>query len=277
LRLRLFQGRAHESATWIALALVPAAELVGHDRESHQRDLYEAIAAGNFPKWQMRVQVMPEAEAETTPYNPFDLTKVWPHADYPLIDVGVMELNRNPANYFAEVEQAAFSPANMVPGIGPSPDKMLQFRIFSYADAHRHRLGVNYESLPVNRPRVPVENYYRDGALRADGNFGGAVNYEPNSFGGPKEDRSFMEPPLRISGSADRYDHRQGNDDYTQAGNLYRLMPADERARLHAALAGAMQGVPAEIVERQLGHFAMADPAYGQGVRQALKALSSKR
>jgi len=147
-----------------------AAELVGRDRESHQRDLYEAIARGDFPKWQMRVQVMPEREAEKTPYNPFDLTKVWPHGDYPLIDVGVLELNRNPENYFAEVEQAAFSPANLVPGIGPSPDKMLQFRIFSYADAHRHRLGVNYEGLPVNRPRVPVHNYYRDGALRSDGN-----------------------------------------------------------------------------------------------------------
>jgi len=217
--------------------------------------------------------VMPEREAEKTPYNPFDLTKVWPHGDYPLIEVGVLELNRNPANYFAEVEQAAFSPANVVPGIGHSPDKMLQFRIVSYADAHRYRLGVNYESLLVNRPRVPVDNYHRDGAMRFDENGGGSVNYEPNSFGGPVEDRRFKEPPLRISGDADRYDHREDDDDYTQAGNLYRLMTDAERASLHVAIAGAMQGVPTEIVERQITHFAKADPAYAEGVRRALKAF----
>ena len=250
-----------------------ATELVGRDRESHQRDLYQAIAGGDFPKWRLRVQVMPEREAEKTPYNPFDLTKVWPHGDYPLIEVGVLELNRNPANYFAEVEQAAFSPANVVPGIGHSPDKMLQFRIVSYADAHRYRLGVNYESLLVNRPRVPVDNYHRDGAMRFDENGGGSVNYEPNSFGGPVEDRRFKEPPLRISGDADRYDHREDNDDYTQAGNLYRLMTDAERASLHVAIAGAMQGVPTEIVERQITHFAKADPAYAEGVRRALKAF----
>lgn len=245
--------------------------VVGQDRESHQRDLYESIAKGDFPKWRMMVQVMPEADAEKTPYNPFDLTKVWPHGDYPLIEVGVMELNRNPENYFAEVEQSAFSPANVVPGIGHSPDKMLQFRIVSYADAHRYRLGVNYESLPVNRPRCPVATYHRDGAMRYDDNGGGSVNYEPNSQGGPVEDPRFKEPPLRISGDADRYDHREGNDDYTQAGNLYRLLPVDERERLHKAIAGAMQGVPREIIERQLKHFEKADPAYAKGVRAALK------
>ena len=234
-----------------------AERIVGLDRESHQRDLFEAIERKEFPKWQVMVQIMTEAEAETTPYNPFDLTKVWPHSDYPLIEVGVMELNRNPENYFAEIEQAAFSPANVVPGISQSPDKMLQFRIFAYGDAHRHRLGVNYESLPVNRPHCPVANYHRDGAMRFDGNADGSVNYEPNSFGGPVED--------------DRYDHREGNDDYTQAGNLYRLMPAAERRRLHQAIAGAMEGVPQEIVERQLAHFKKADPAYAEGVRQALK------
>jgi catalase len=247
-----------------------AARLVGQDRESHQRDLYEAIARSECPKWRMHVQVMPEADAETTPYNPFDLTKVWPHGDYPLIEVGVLELNRNPENYFAEVEQAAFSPANVVPGIGHSPDKMLQFRVLSYADAHRYRLGVNYESLPVNRARVPVSTYNRDGKMRFDENGGGSVNYEPNSQGGPVEDPRFKEPPLKISGDADRYDHRVGNDDYTQPGNLYRLLPKDEKERLHRALAGAMQGVPREIVDRQLGHFAKADPAYAQGVKRAL-------
>jgi catalase len=248
-----------------------AERLVGRDRESHQRDLFDSIAKGDYPKWRMQVQVMPETDAEKTPYNPFDLTKVWPHGDYPLIEVGMLELNRNPKNYFAEIEQSAFSPGNVVPGIGHSPDKMLQFRILSYADAHRYRLGVNYDSLPVNRPRGRVDTYYRDGTMRIDENGGVSPNYEPNSFGGPVQDPSVKEPPLRISGDADRYDHRKGNDDFTQAGNLYRLMPKEERARLHAAIAGAMQGVPKEIVERQLAHFAKADPAYGEGVRQALK------
>jgi len=162
-----------------------AAEVVGRDRESSQRDLFENIANGNFPRWKFCVQIMPETAAETYRWNPFDLTKVWPHKDYPLIEVGILELNRNPENYFAEVEQAAFAPANVVPGIGHSPDKMLQARILSYTDAHRYRLGVNYESLPVNRPRCPVMHYHRDGAMRADGNGGGAVNYEPNSFNRP--------------------------------------------------------------------------------------------
>ena len=190
------------------LAEAEAAAIIGGDRESHQRDLFEAIERREFPRWTVKVQVMTEAEAAKTPYNPFDLTKVWPHKDFPLIEVGVLELNRNPDNYFAEVEQAGFSPANVVPGISHSPDKMLQVRIFGYADAHRYRLGVNYESLPVNRPRCPVHNYHRDGAMRFDGNDGGAVNYEPNSFGGPKEDPAFREPPLHITGDADRYDHR---------------------------------------------------------------------
>jgi len=247
-----------------------AERLIGTCRESHQRDLFEAIAKGDFPKWRLMVQVMPEVEAEKTPYNPFDLTKVWPHGDYPLMEVGLMELNRNPQNYFAEVEQSAFSPANVVPGISHSPDKMLQFRIVSYADAHRYRLGVNYESIPVNRPRCDVATYHRDGPMRCDDNGGGSVNYEPNSRGGPAEDARFKEPPLRISGDADRYDHRQWNDDYTQAGNLYRLLPEDQRKRLHRAIAKAMPGVPKEIIERQLAHFEKADPAYAQGVRRAL-------
>ncbi len=248
-----------------------AEKIVGQDRESHQRDLFESIEHGEFPKWRLMVQIMTEAEAKRTPYNPFDLTKVWPHGDFPLHEVGIMELNRNPENYFAEIEQAAFSPANVVPGIGHSPDKMLQFRIFSYADAHRYRLGVNYEQLPVNRPLCPVNTYHRDGAMRFDSNGGGSVNYEPNSFGGPKENPAYKEPPLELAGAADRYDHRAGNDDYTQAGNLYRLLPAAEKQRLHQAIAGAMKGVPAGIVERQLAHFAKADPAYAEGVRAALK------
>jgi catalase len=247
-----------------------AAVAVGACRETHQRDLFEAIERKDFPKWTLFVQVMPEAEAEGYRINPFDLTKVWPHGDYPLIEVGVMELNRNPENYFAEVEQSSFSPANVVPGIGHSPDKMLQFRIFSYADAHRYRLGVNYESLPVNRAHCPVHSYHRDGAMRFDGNCGGAVNYEPNSFGGPVEDPRFKEPPLRISGDADRYDPRPGADDFVQPGNLFRLMTKEQQERLMDNIARAMQGVPEAIVRRQVAHFAKADPAYGSGVAKGL-------
>lgn len=244
--------------------------IIAKDRESHQRDLFDSIEKGDFPKWNMKIQVMTEEEAEQTPYNPFDLTKVWPHGDFPLIDVGVLELNRNPENYFADVEQSAFSPANVVPGISHSPDKMLQFRIFSYADAHRYRLGVNYESLPVNRPKVEVNTYHRDGHMRFDGNYGGAVNYEPNTQGGPAEDHTFKEPPLKLFGDMDRYNHREGNDDFTQAGNLYRLMPDAEKKRLYRAIAGAMDGVPDEIIYLQLEHFAKADPEYAKGVQKAL-------
>lgn len=147
-----------------------AKRLVADDRESSQRDLYNAIEQGNFPRWKFYVQIMPEAEASQVPYNPFDLTKVWPHGDYPLIEVGVLELNRNPENYFSEVEQVAMNPANVVPGISFSPDRMLQGRLFSYGDAHRYRLGVNHQQIPVNAPRCPFHNYHRDGAMRVDGN-----------------------------------------------------------------------------------------------------------
>jgi catalase len=254
-----------------------AAKLIGADRESAQRDLFSAIERGDYPKWQFYVQIMPEAEADQTPYNPFDLTKVWPHQDYPLIEVGVLELNRNPENYHAEIEQAAFAPANVVPGISFSPDKVLQARLLSYPDAHRYRLGVNAQSLPVNRPHATeAHTYHRDGAMRFDSNGGGSVNYEPNSFGGPVEDARFKEPPLSISGEGDRYDHRLGNDDYTQAGNLYRLLPADEKQRLFRNIAAAMQGVPQFIIERQLMHFTKADPVYGEGVAKALGLLINK-
>jgi catalase len=247
-----------------------AAQLVGGDRETHQRDLFNAIESGDYPRWKMHVQIMPESDADKTPYNPFDLTKVWPHGDYPLIEVGVVTLNRNPENYFAEVEQSAFSPANVVPGISHSPDKMLQFRIFSYADAHRYRVGVNADELPVNKARCPVHNYHRDGAMRFDSNGGGAVNYEPNSMGGPVEDHRFVEPPLAISGDADRYNHREGNDDYTQPGNLFRLMSADQKKQLIGNIVATMKTVPREIQLRQIRHFHKADPAYGEGVAKGL-------
>lgn len=246
------------------------AEIISTDRESSQRDLFEAIERGEYPKWRVNVQIMPEEEAETYHLNPFDLTKVWPHSDYPLIEVGIMELNRNPENYFAEIEQAAFEPSNIVPGISFSPDKMLQARIMSYADAHRYRIGVNYAALPVNKPHSPVHTYHRDGNMRFDGNEGGAVNYEPNSMGGPVEDARFNEPPLKVSGDADRYDHRIGSDDYSQPGDLFRLMDDNQKEQLFSNIAEAMQVVPERIKVRQLVHFYKAKPAYGNGVAAKL-------
>ena len=245
--------------------------LVGKDPDYHTRQLFEAIAQGDYPKWTFYVQIMPEVEAETYKWNPFDLTKVWPHADYPLIEVGVMELNRNPQNYFAEVEQAAFSPANVVPGISFSPCKMLQARIFAYADAHRYRLGANYELLPINRPKVPVHNYQRDGYMRCDDNAGAAVNYEPNSFGGPLANPAYNEPPLKISGNADRYEQKRGVDaDYVQPGMLFRLRSPDEQQRLIANIVGSLKKTPKAIQEKMVQHFTKADPAYGKGVAKGL-------
>jgi catalase len=259
-----------------------AEQVVARDRESSQRDLFEAIERGDFPKWRFCVQIMPEKDAEAYRWNPFDLTKVWPHKDYPLIDVGVLELNRNPEHYFAEVEQASFSPSNVVPGISWSPDKMLQARVFSYADAHRYRVGTHYEMLPVNRPRVPVRTYHADGPMRFDTPKGADAYYEPNSFGGPVQDERFAEPPLRISGDAGRYNHRDGNDNFTQPGNLFRLMTPEQQQRLFKNIAAAMAGVPEEIIQRQLAHFHNADPRYAAGVAKALgaknrAAVSSKR
>jgi catalase len=249
-----------------------AADIIGKSRETYQEELFGTIERGEYPKWMVYVQIMPEKDAEKTPYNPFDLTKVWPHGDYPLIEVGVMELNRNPDNYFAEIEQAAFSPSNVVPGIGFSPDKMLQARIFSYADAHRYRLGTHYEALPVNAPKCPVHHYHKDGAMRFFSNDTGKPDayYEPNSIGGPAQDESYREPALRISGDGDRYDHREGNDDYSQPRALFNLFNEGQKQRLFANIAEAMGGVPDEIVQRQLGHFHKVDPAYAEGVAEAL-------
>ncbi|MBZ0179837.1 MAG: catalase [Melioribacteraceae bacterium] len=248
-----------------------AEKIVGKDRESSQRDLYEAIEKGDYPKWKVYAQVMPEAEAETYKINPFDLTKVWPHADYPLHEIGVMELNRNPENYFAEIEQATFEPSNIVPGIGFSPDKMLQARIMSYADAHRYRVGVNYTQIPVNQPKCPFHTYGRDGQMRVDGNYGGQVNYEPNSMGGPTADTKYKEPPLKLFGDADRYNHRDDDEDYySQPGALFSLMNDNQKQQLFNNIKAAMEGVPERIVARQLAHFYQADAAYGEGVANAL-------
>jgi len=251
-----------------------AAEVVGRTRESTQEDLFHAIERGDFPKWRMEIQVMPERDAEKTPYNPFDLTKVWPHGDYPTIEVGIMELNRNPDNYFAEVELAAFSPSNIVPGIGFSPDKMLQARVFSYADAHRYRLGTHYEALPINAPTCAVNHYHKDGQMRFFANFPDPdAYYEPNSFNGPVQNPAFAEPPLKISGDAARYDHREGNDDYSQPRALFRLFDDGQKARLFSNIAESMQGVPNHIIQRQLKLFDKVDPEYGKGVRQAIKKI----
>jgi catalase len=248
-----------------------AEAIVGKDRESHQRDLFDSIEKGDFPKWDMKIQVAPEAAAAKFPFNPFDLTKVWPHKDYPLIDVGVMELNKNPENYFAEVEQAAFNPANIVPGIGFSPDKMLQGRLFSYGDAQRYRLGVNHHLIPVNRARCPVHSYHRDGAMRVDGNYGGALAYEPNSFGEWLEQPDFKEPPLGLEGAADHWNHREDDDDYySQAGNLFRMMNAGQKEALFGNTARAMGDAPKEIKIRHIGNCLKADPAYGEGVAAAM-------
>jgi catalase len=247
-----------------------AAEKVANDRETHQRDLFESIERRDFPKWKFSVQIMPESDVGKHWYNPFDLTKVWPHKDYPLIEVGVLELNRNPENYFAEVEQAALAPSNIVPGIGHSPDKMLQARIFSYADAHRYRVGVNADQLPVNKPRSQVNTYNADGTMRLAGHPYPDAFYEPNSFNGPLEDHSYREPPLKIMGDAARYNHRDGNDDYRQPGELFRLMSADQKQQLFHNYKAAMEGVPVEIVKRQIVHCYKADPEYGAGVAKAL-------
>ncbi len=248
-----------------------AAELIGKDRESHQRDLFNAIEKGDFPKWKLKIQVMTEKQAKECPFNPFDLTKVWPHGDYPLMDVGVLELNRNPENYFADVEQAAFNPANVVPGIGFSPDRMLQGRLFSYGDAQRYRLGVNHYQIPVNKPRCPFHNAHRDGAMRVDGNEGSTLHYFPNSYGQWEESKQHVEPALELKGAADHYDFREDDDDYyTQPGNLFRLMTEQEQDRLFKNTAAEVGGAEKFIQERHIINCYKADPEYGKGVAKAL-------
>jgi catalase len=245
--------------------------LIGKDRESHQRDLYESIEKGDFPKWNMKIQVMLEKDASKCPFNPFDLTKVWPHKDYPLVDVGVLELNKNPENYFAEVEQSAFNPANIVPGIGFSPDKMLQGRLFSYGDAQRYRLGVNHHLIPVNRSRCQVNTFHRDGAMRVDGNYGGTLGYEPNSYGEWQEQPDFREPPLNLEGTADHWNYREDDDDYySQPRALFRMMSSEQQQALFENTARAMGDSPKKIKIRHISNCMKADPAYGEGVAKAL-------
>jgi catalase len=253
-----------------------AEALIGKDRESHQRDLYEAIERGDFPKWKLYIQVMPEHEAETYRFHPFDLTKVWSKKDYPLIEVGEWELNRNPENYFAEVEQAAFNPANIVPGIGFSPDRMLQGRLFSYGDAQRYRLGVNHHQIPVNQPRCPVNSYHRDGAMRVDGNQGSTPGIEPNSYGRWQEQPAYREPSLAVGSVADRFNYREDDDNYyEQPGNLFRLMTPEQQQALFENTARAINGASEATIERHIANCTKADPAYGEGVRKAIEALQA--
>ena len=251
-----------------------AEALVGRDRESHQADLLHAIERGELPKWKLQIQVMPEKDAASYRFNPFDLTKVWPHADYPLIDVGVMELNRNPKNYFAEVEQLAFTPAAVVPGISFSPDKMLQSRLFSYGDAQRYRLGVNHHQIPVNAPKCPFHSYHRDGTMRVDDNNGAEIGYEPNSKGALQEQPDFREPPLALSGSADHWNHREDEDYYSQPAALFRLMTAAQQQVLFDNTARSVGGASKAIQQRHIDNCTKADAAYGAGVAAALQRLA---
>ncbi|MFC1619787.1 catalase [Candidatus Neomarinimicrobiota bacterium] len=248
-----------------------AEAIIAKDRESHQRDLFDSIENGDFPKWHMKLQVMTEKEAKACTFNPFDLTKVWPHKDYPLMDVGVLELNKNPENYYAEVEQSAFNPANIVPGIGFSPDKMLQGRLFSYGDAQRYRLGVNHHLIPVNKARCPVHGYHRDGLMRVDDNYGATLGYEPNSYGEWQEQAEHREPPLALDGAADHWNAREDDDDYfSQPKALFNMMSAEQRQTLFDNTARAMGDAPKEVKVRHIGNCLKADKAYGEGVAKAL-------
>lgn len=247
-----------------------AEAIVGKDRESNQRDLFTSIESGNFPKWSFEIQIMTEEQAKNCAFNPFDLTKVWPHGDYPMIKVGTMTLNENPKNYFQQVEQAAFSPSNIVPGISFSPDKMLQARIFSYPDAQRYRVGTHYEMLPVNKPIVEVNTYNLDGSMNFQVKEPTKAFYEPNSFDGPVEDASFLEPDLEVGDIAKRYNHRIGNDDFSQPRALFMLMSQNQKEQLFSNIAEAMGGVPRNIIDRQIALFEQVHSDYAAGVKKAL-------
>jgi catalase len=240
-----------------ALQTPPSTEI-----PSYRDDLIQAIARGDAPKWRLCVQVMPEADATRTSYNPFDLTKIWPHAEYPLHELGLVALDRNVADEFAEIEQAAFSPSNVVPGIGFSPDKMLQARIFSYADAHRHRLGAQYAALPVNAPKVALHPHHRGSTMQLVKSAGGDIAAKPAA------------PPLKLAGDAARAPDRDRTDDFIQPRALFALMDDGQKQRLFRNIAGAMRGVPAEIIDRQIALFRQCDAAYAEGVADALKSGS---
>ena len=272
-----------------------AAQVIAADRESHQRDLFESIEKGDFPKWSLEIQVMTDEQAANFKWNPFDLTKVWPQGDFPRIPVGEMELNKNPENYFAEVEQSGFSPSALVPGIEPSPDKMLQARLMSYADAHRYRVGNNFQQLPVNKPRCPFATYQRDGVMATAEDYGSKPVYYPNTRDDVKDDPKYNECPVDLSklnkiaqgdgsgtvrsggGDAntedvivDRYNSREDHDDFTQAGDLWRLMGDDAKKRCVSAIVGGLGNAREQVQMLQLCHFFRADPEYGMSVAKAL-------
>jgi len=251
-----------------------AAQIIAKDRESNQRDLFESIEKGDFPSWDFKIQIMTQDQAKSVKFNPFDLTKTWSHKEFPLINVGVMTLNENPKNYFNEVEQAAFSPSNIVPGISFSPDKMLQARIFSYPDAQRYRIGTHYAQLSVNRPISEINTYVVGGAMN-NGMYelDDKAYYEPNSFGGGKEDRSLLEPDINLEGAMQRYDHRAEDQDYySQPRALFALMNDSQKSQLFSNIAESMAGVSEAIKERAIGHFEQISPEYANGVKAALKA-----
>ena len=251
-----------------------AAQIIAKDRESNQRDLFESIEKGDFPSWDFKIQIMTQDQAKSVKFNPFDLTKTWSHKEFPLIDVGVMTLNENPKNYFNEVEQAAFSPSNIVPGISFSPDKMLQARIFSYPDAQRYRIGTHYAQLSVNRPISEINTYVVGGAMN-NGMYelDDKAYYEPNSFGGGKEDRSLLEPDINLEGAMQRYDHRAEDQDYySQPRALFALMNDSQKSQLFSNIEESMAGVSEAIKERAIGHFEQISPEYANGVKAALKA-----
>lgn len=251
--------------------------LKGKDPDYSQRDLVDAITKGDFPKWALKIQVMTNEQTKKFRWNPFDVTKVWPHSEYPLIDAGIMELNEIPANYFADVEQSAFAPSNIIDGISLSPDKMLQGRLLAYPDAHRYRLGANYEQIPVNRPINEVHHHQRDGFMAVDGNGGDSPNYFPNSFDNIEADKIYKEPAMKLdSDIADTYNRNENDvDHYTQPGNLFRKVMSDsERKNTVSNIVGAMSGISGakreEIIQRQLSHFYKADKDLALSVAKGL-------
>jgi catalase len=261
------------------LSASEAVRLAGADPDYAQRDLFNAIARGDFPRWSVEIQVMDDAQRAAweakTGWDAFDLTKVWPQGDFPRIPVGILELNRNPDNYHADVEQAALSPANIVPGLGYSPDKMLQARLFAYHDAQLYRVGTNHQHLPVNRPRCPFHNQQRDGAM-AIANGGAAANYDPVGTSVPAAGGfGHGDAGWQVEGTAGRYDTRATDDHFTQAGNLFRLLTEEGRRNLIDNIARALAGADAATQDRQIGHFLKADPAYGQGVTEAIRRLQN--
>ncbi|MFC2057056.1 catalase [Chloroflexota bacterium] len=249
-----------------------ATELKGKDPDHATRDLHDSIERGEYPSWRLEVQIMTPKQANEYRFDPFDITKVWFHADCPPITIGRLVLNRNPENYFAEVEQAAFSPANFVPGIAASPDKLLQGRLFSYHDTHIHRLGINYPMIPINRPKATVTHYQRDGFMNVSENSGGGPNYYPNSFGGPEPTPNVEEPPFEVSGEAKRQPYTHPNDDFFQAGELYhRVMTDEDRERLIGNITTHLCNAQKRIQLRQTAIFYKANPEYGSRVAEGLK------